>query len=288
MSRTLPEDWQFCFSVKGLGAPVDGLACGNMLIVGLPPSDDARVCFKLPLLPNVDKDKVKDGLMSKLRNVAQIYGLVTDRYVDVLTGSSYGKISGDHPFGDRRLFMRIEMISLYDDEERKRNIPKIEKTVSKYEAINHIFDGKSKAFLSNALDYYIRALADERSEEKLIDLMISLESLFSKENDELGLRYSLRTAFLLSVEQEGKRPDIFRNIHALYRKRSAVVHGTGNVKIEYEELSTFQKYVREAIKRLIHIEMPKEKFLELLDQAVYDCKKAAMLNEIVTEAIKKW
>lgn len=142
--------------------------------------------------------------------------------------------------------------------------------------------------MRNAIDYYYRSLNDDKLEERIIDLMISLESLFSNERDELGLRYSLRTTFLLGVGQEAERPNIFRKVQTLYGKRSKVVHGTEDVDLEYKDISTLQGYVREAIKRLIHIEMSKQTFLRLLDESVYDEEKRKLLNRTVLEAMKKW
>jgi DNA-binding transcriptional regulator YhcF (GntR family) len=90
------------------------------------------------------------------------------------------------------------------------------------------------------------------------------------------------------VGQETEKPNIFRKVHALYKKRSEVVHGTEDVKLEYMDISTLQKYVREAIKRLIHIDMSKEKYLTLLDESVYDEEKRKCLTKTVMESMKKW
>ena len=168
------------------------------------------------------------------------------------------------------------------------NVPLLKKTIAKYESVKDIFQDKKKAFLKNAIDYYHRSLSDFRLEEKLIDLMISLESLFSRETQELGLRISLRASFLLSVNQENERSNIFRNIYTLYRKRSKVVHGTEVVDLDIFEISILQEYVREAIKRLIHTEMPKKNILRLLDESVYDKEKRELLNEEILKAIKRW
>ena len=284
----MSEDWQFCFLVKGLIAPEEGITLGDMMIFGVPPSHDARIFFKASTKPEKDKDALRNDLLSNLRNIAKVYGLISNTYVDVMSGSSASKISSEHPFGDQEMFGYITLIPTFNGEQRRRNIPLIEKTITKYEAVKPIFQGKAKGFLRNAIDYYYRSLKDDKLEEKIIDLMISLESLFSNAKDELGLRYSLRTTFLLGVGQEAERPNIFRKVHALYGKRSEVVHGTEDVDLEYKDISDLQKYVSEAIKRLIHIEMPKQEFLTLLDESVYDEGRRALLNQIVMEAMKKW
>lgn len=284
----MSEDWQFCFSVKGLIAPEKGVQLNDILIRGIPPSHDASVYFKASTKNENERDKLRDELVDVLRNIAQVYGLMANTYVTVLSGSSIAKITAERPFGSKDLRGGLSLIPIFDEERRNKNIPVLEKTFMKYEAIKIIFQGKDKRFLKNAMDYYFRSLGDDLLEEKLIDLMISLESLFSKENDELGLRYSLRTAFLVSVGQEDQCPNIFRNVQTLYGKRSKVVHGNEVVNLSFKEISTFQEYVREAIKRLLHIEMTKQKFLELLDESVYDEKKRQLLNQLVKEAINKW
>jgi hypothetical protein len=274
--------------VKGLVAPEEGITLGDIMIFGIPPSHDASIFFKASTKPEKDNDALRNDLLSNLRNIAKVYGLVSNTYVDVMSGSSASKISSEHPFGDKKLCGHIGLIPVLDEERRRRDIPLIEKTITKYEVVKPIFQGKAKGFLRNAIDYYYRSLKDDKLEEKIIDLIISLESLFSNERDELGLRYSLRTTFLLGVGQEAERPNIFRKVQTLYGKRSKVVHGTEDVDLEYKDISTLQEYVREAIKRLIHIEMSKQKFLTLLDESVYDEEKRVLLNQIVTEAMKKW
>lgn len=258
------------------------------MIIGIPPSDNANVFLKVSTKSEEFDAPMQDRLQSDLKNIVKIYGLVSNTYVDVMAGGSASKISSEYPFGDKKLCGQFSLIPGFDDEQRRKQIPIIERTIAKYKAVKPIFNQKSKSFLENALDYYYRSLKDETLEEKIIDLMISLESLFSKEKDELGLRYSLRASYLLSVGQEAKRPDIFRNIHSLYNKRSEVVHGTENVMLEYKDITFLQENVREAIKRLIHIEMPKQKILELLDESAYDDEKRVVLSKIVAEAIRNW
>jgi hypothetical protein len=284
----LSEDWQFCFSVKGLVAPEKEVTFDDLLIRGIPPSHDARVFFKVTIKNEKEKDDLRDNLLNALRNIVQIYGLVANTHVEVLSGSSSSKISSEHPFGYKRMYGNLELIPVFDEEERRRKVPFIEKTMSKYESIKSLFQSRKKGYLRNAIDYYYRSLGDFRLEEKLIDLMISLESLFSGENRELRLRYSLRASFLLGVGQKSQLPNIFRNIYQLYDKRSKVVHGTQIVDLDEFEISIFQKYVREAIQRFIHIEMPKKEFLQLLDESVYNESKRAYLNQIVLMAIEKW
>jgi hypothetical protein len=298
----LSEDWQFCFFVKNLVAPEKEVSFDNVLIKGIPPSHDACIFFKTSIKQGDEKEKeeIEKNFRDILRNISLTYGLVANTYLEVLPSSSNAKIDSEHIFGDKRLCIHIGLIPVFDEERRKRDIPIIEKTLKKYGEIKSIFQLKKERFLKNAVDYYSRSLKDDLLEEKLIDLMISLESLFSRNEAELSYRISLRTSFFLGFPEEKERPEIFKKIYDLYSKRSTIVHGTENVKLEWNEVMWLQQQVSKAIKRFIHIELPqamlanlkgkgkKQKLLSLLDEAIYDEEKRKTLYILFEEAIKKW
>jgi len=285
----LPEDWQFGFRVKGLIAPEKEIVFDDSILVrGVPPSADAYVFFKATIQKEEEKDRLRDELLDVLRSILQIYGLVTSHYAEPLPGSVAAKISSENPFGYTQHLPPFYLVPLYDDEKRRKNIPLLEKAMAKYASGKTIFQDKNKAFLKNAIDYYCRSLGDFRLEEQLIDLMIALESLFSRDPQELRLRLSLRASYFLSVGQESEFSKIFTDVYSLYEKRSKVVHGTELVDLDSTEISILQEYLREAIKRFTHIETSKQGILELLDESVYDRAKRELLNQIILEAIKKW
>lgn len=217
-----------------------------------------------------------------------MYGLVTDVHVEVLSSSVMAEISSENPFGHTKYGPELGFIAIIEEEDRKENVPLLKKTMAKYQSVKSIFQDKKRAFLKNAVDYYYRSLSDSRLEEKLIDLMISLESLFSSETQELRLRISLRASSLLGVGQEHEQANIFRNIYTLYEKRSKVVHGTEVVNLTFSEISILQKYVNEAVRRLVQTDMPKKNILKLLDDSIYDKEKKELLDRKILEAIKNW
>ena len=174
------------------------------------------------------------------------------------------------------------------DELREKSIPLLEKTIATYESVRGIFDDTRKSYLINALNYFCHALDGISNEEKLIDLMIAMESLFSRERQELRLRISLRSAFLLSVGKEDERSSIFKTVYGLYNKRSKIVHGVERVDLSHEEIMILVSYVRESIRCLTHIELEKDRLLGLLDQAVYDEGKKRELEEFVSDALSLW
>jgi hypothetical protein len=288
----LNEDWQFCFFLDGIVAPVkEALVFENLIIRGTPPSHGACVYFKASVKTDNEEEieKLEKSLMNALRDIALIYTLTANTAVNLLPGRSKSRIDSEHQFGDKRLCMRLGMIPVFDEDRRKKDIPILEKTLKKYEEVKaSIFRQKKKRFLKNAMDYYSRSLGDDLLEEKLVDLMIALESLFSKETQELRLRISQRASFFLCVGQENTQPEIFKDIYNLYGKRSKVVHGTEDVKLERTEIKRLENYVRDSIERFIHIEMTKAGILDVLDGAVYDIEKKKQINRLVEEAIKKW
>ena len=280
----MSEEWQFNFQVKGLIAPIEGLTYDNMQIKGLS-GNEALVSFKVHIESNAHADKLTE-LKKELSNIAEVYGLITNRHFEILDTTFESQIVKGG--GVKTVGAELIAKPVIDNEKRAKNVPQIEKALTKYKELQAIFSQREKFFLRNAIDYYVRSLKDDLLEEKLLDLMISLESLFSNEKDELGYRYSLRASSLLSIGQEDKRGAIYRNIHDLYNKRSIVVHGVKKIELDYKEIIFLQQSVNEAIKRLVHIEMPKLKILELLDDSLIDKENAILLNGKVLEAISRW
>ena len=94
---------------------------------------------------------------------------------------------------------------------------------------------------------------------------------------------------MLSIGQtKYSRLEIYGSIRDLYNKRSLVVHGVKKVELDNFDVLFLQENVREAIKRLLYIEMPKGKIIELLDASILDENYEKVLIEKVLEAIAKW
>lgn len=279
---------QIGFWVKGLVAPEKDIVFNDYILVkGMPKGENAKIFFKLPKKSPDDRRDLELYYSNALENLLQIYGLVSNHHTEIQTCGTIDEISSEIPFGSSEFLTGTLTVKL-NEKQRNREIPIIEKTIEKYEMFKTFLQNKDKDFLKNAIDYYNRSLRDHRLEEELIDLMIAFEYLFSAQQDELTLRYSLRATFLLSIGKEEKRPEIFEAVKNLYNKRSRVVHGTGNVHLDCQEIYVFQGFVKEAIKRIFYIDLTKDDFLKLLDQAIYDEKQYIALSTTVKEAIEKW
>lgn len=128
--------------------------------------------------------------------------------------------------------------------------------------------------LVNAIHYFWYSDLTERDEEKLIDLIISLETLYLTERLELAYRLSLRVASLIGHFYKDKTPEqIAMEIKALYNKRSRVVHGDPE-EITSSEMSNLKDYACKSIQMFIKLSltMNKRGILKLIDDSLFNEK----------------
>ncbi|KKL18374.1 hypothetical protein LCGC14_2476160 [marine sediment metagenome] len=85
-------------------------------------------------------------------------------------------------------------------------------------------------FLESSVRRFNYAYERQKGEDKIVDHMISFESLFLTNEKNLGLKLSLRAAVLLAKEND-KREKIYRNLRNTYKIRNKVVHGEKREKI---------------------------------------------------------
>jgi hypothetical protein len=62
-------------------------------------------------------------------------------------------------------------------------------------------------------------------EDRVIDLFIALESMFSEDSEAIAYKIALRAAYL--IETEDKRKDLFEFLKRAYKERNSIVHGRG-------------------------------------------------------------
>ncbi len=107
---------------------------------------------------------------------------------------------------------------------------------------------------SNRLSFGMERRFDE---DKLLDYMIGLESLFLPDgNDELTFRLSLRVAFLINQDMV-ERKKIFKFIRKMYELRSKIAHGNAHgkkFKLTKEDISKIEGILRSTLK--IYLENP--------------------------------
>lgn len=113
----------------------------------------------------------------------------------------------------------------------------------------------------------------EHGEDRLIDHMIALESLYLGKEQELGYKLALRAGFLLG-RTENERKEIFKRLKKAYTDRGKIVHGgkpRGNLS---ELVADTEEYLRQSIKR----------FIKLSDQYTLKHLRDHLLDENIIEA----
>ena len=134
------------------------------------------------------------------------------------------------------------------------------------------FDFQTVTFLKMAIERFNFAYEKRSQEDKLIDYMISFESLFMKEDQELSHRLSVRVSRFIKGEYI-ERKELFSDFKKIYNIRSRIVHGESfnhkNLrKLKVESLSELVSKVEE------HLRVSIKKFICLIDQDVnYDHKE---------------
>lgn len=141
-------------------------------------------------------------------------------------------------------------------------------------------------------DYFEGHHKRTKPEEKLIDLVIALEILFSPGKEgELKFRITQRAALLIG-ETAPERVDIKNFLRRMYDARSRLVHAgespflpTAKEKLTDEELARLGDYVRQAILRLFILrwrgKTKKDEVEALLDKCALD---QSVLDELLANS----
>jgi UDP-2,3-diacylglucosamine pyrophosphatase LpxH len=160
----------------------------------------------------------------------------------------------------------------------------MEKAAGRAQEIQQSFDQHptETLFLLNAFRYLLAAERLRRNEDRLINLFIALEALYSDRSGELSYKLSNRMASLLArTDQE--RGDIFEHVRDLYDKRSKIIHGDLE-KVTNEDmvrLSSLTKHSLTAVFRLLRLYQTRKKILPLIDRALHD---SSLRRKIQAEA----
>jgi hypothetical protein len=126
--------------------------------------------------------------------------------------------------------------------------------------------------LAIALAFYRRALVarfNGEDDDALIDLVTSLESMFSLDPDELKYRLSLRVSYFLAGRNSERRKQYSDTVMAMYKLRSKIVHGSVMPhNLDFRELGNFTQLVREAIAKLILQRLSKKELIHRIDLGI--------------------
>jgi hypothetical protein len=118
-------------------------------------------------------------------------------------------------------------------------------------------------FLELAFENFELSYETHNKGLSFLSLMISLETLFNPEGQEIRYRVSRNAAVLLGTNFE-ESEQIFTEVKKLYDKRSKLVH-TGSTKvIDKEDLAKLRHFVRRSIKQVYSVGMKKKDLLAKL------------------------
>ena len=89
-------------------------------------------------------------------------------------------------------------------------------------------------------------------EERLVDQIIALESLYLGDPQELSYKLAMRTAYLLANTREA-RSEIFDNLKKAYNYRSKIIHGNDPPTREQlrELVPRVEEYLRQSLKKYL-------------------------------------
>jgi hypothetical protein len=144
---------------------------------------------------------------------------------------------------------------------------------------------KLRQALLRAGDFYESSMQQKDAVGRLIHLAISLESLFSpSDKEELSYKISLYASLLISGDTN-ERVENFKFLRQMYKRRSALFHGTYSVDKELlttEEAERLAGVIRVSILRLLVLylkgEEKRENILTMLSDGV--------LNSTIVEQIR--
>ena len=141
---------------------------------------------------------------------------------------------------------------------REEDGEKIKILSTEYEKI------KKPTFLNNVINRFLSSYTQSTVEDRILDLIISLEALFLPETDELKQKLAIRTALFLETDSI-ERNWIYNIIRKGYDIRSQIAHGNetskNNFFIQNKEISLneiadlIESYSRKSIKKFIDKEI---------------------------------
>lgn len=218
------------------------------------------------------------------------YALITDHKPTIQNAGASAMKESDR-LGDSEGGIIITITETHPKKDKEKYVERESRLLA--EVIDY-FKSNEKIFIDNSwlrnvLRYFYFATMHERLEDKLINMIVSLEGLFFGKGDRGELRYrlSLRAAALIGNVFDDKTPEeVFVDIKKLYDKRCDVVHGRVT-KVTHDDIHKLNTYTRRAIKTfvlMLHTKS-KENILQLLDHCLVGKESADKLREITREEI---
>lgn len=284
------KNWQVSFIIKGLIAPKEGIAYGDIIVRGCSEnSDESQFIMKVTEEEVKDNSAISAKFEKEIANMLQLYALETGNFATLPSSYVACPITNEMPFGKiPPKPLTIEIVEIKADSSKivKESVSALKYVLRAYGSLKNVFEDSSKTFLRHGLKYYYMALGERDIERKIIDLIIALEALFSA-GEEIRFRTSLRIASLLSFLGLDKK-EVFNVVYKLYDKRSKIVHGVKSVGVSWDEVNKLERYLRDCLRVFLFLDKGKDEILKMLDECIIDEKICLELKETIVGAYERW
>lgn len=135
------------------------------------------------------------------------------------------------------------------------------------------------AHLRLALDNMLISYRTSDTELSFLSLMIAMEALFSRSDQELKYSISRNAAVLLGDDGQDSW-DLFEEMNDLYRKRFHLVHGMTEgkkpIQVDEGEVLRLRWFVRESIKEIYELNMSRDDLHRMLTSSGFGSKKSRL------------
>jgi len=153
------------------------------------------------------------------------------------------------------------------------------------------FTKSEMKFLKTAITRFSSAVDKRDQEDRIVDYVISLESLLLTSPGEASLRLSSRAAILLG-DNDNEREFLWKFMRQAYNLRSGIVHGEGKREFTIDGKSyslndislCLESNIRKAIKKMLNLikaYQEQGKILEKLDVSIFN---RSLLTELLTKS----
>lgn len=274
-------------TISGIPFPDKRMEINNNMVLtrveGKPERCVARIRVKTKEKERIFASEGAKGAKNRILDFVCIYALRT-YHEPTIQDAGASKVEEADRLGEAEGGIMIRVKTTYPEGKKKEHIEKesrqLAKAVEYFKSSEMLFI--SNSWLRNALRYFYFARINERLEDKLINLIISMESMFfgKEERGELRYRLSLRAATLIGNVFDDKISQVFLDIKKLYDKRCDVVHGQVT-KVTHNDINRLETYTKRAIESFVLMlySRSKEDILRLLDRCLVNKESVVELRE---------
>lgn len=132
----------------------------------------------------------------------------------------------------------------------------------------------TKSFLQLAFENFEQSYHTANRNLSFLSLMIGLESLFNRADQELSYTISRNTAVLLGKNKKDA-DNIYQEMKKLYSKRSSIVHSGRSNIVDNDDVQKLRHYLRESIKEINKIGKNKDELFNLLNSCGFGERQVA-------------